>query len=321
MFRDIKSVANLVGLFGLLCSESSLGLNKIVTLGDDFIEDTTLRAGYTYLVQGEIHVPTGITVTIEDGVQIFIKNGKIKGKNLTRSALIFDQGSKLQAKRFEVKAADAHGRPEKKADNGGIWFLGAWQDASKDHISVVVKASSSASRFVAQQISVSDLGTLDPSPTPRRLNPRGDDIDGISVLGVGPSEWKIEKMRSEYSGDDGFDVTNSQIELRELFVFSPFEDGLNLSSSRVRVTRKLEVEMTGNTTIQDRDIFDLEVDDGPSYVTLAQGCRVDIHGVFGDEIKLRTSDLMKPQAGSSEKYSFHGILRKGPTTLYSRTED
>jgi len=310
---------NLVGL--VFNGHGLIAAQKVVTLWDDLIEDTTFRTGYTYIVSGVVHVPSGVKLTVEEGAEVLIKNGKIKRRLIDRAALIFDQGSILKAENMVVRAAGANGRPEKKSDNGGLWFLGSFQDSSKDGVSVVVKSSSRPSHFVAKEIDVSDLGTLDPNPSPRVLNPRGDDIDGFSVLGVGPSEWKIEKVRSDFSGDDGFDVTNSQIELKELTIFSPFEDGLNISSSRMRVTKKLEVDMTRNSSIEDRDIFDLEVDDGPSYVTLAEGCRVDIDGVWGDELKLRSSDLPKPESDPKAKYSFHGLLRHGPATIYSRTED
>jgi len=300
-------------------SQPVTAISKSVTIWDDFIEDTTLRKGYTYLVAGVVHVPAGIKLTIEDGVTLYLKNGKIRPRVVDRAALIFDPGSLLEAESFTVKAAGADGRPEKKSDNGGIWFLGSVRDASKD--GVTVKSSSEPSSFSAEEIRVSHLGKLDPTPSPQSLNPRGDDLDAISVLGIGPKEWKIKKIQSDFSGDDGVDLTNSSIELEEIQIFSPFEDGLNVSSSRLRVSKKLAVNMTKNLTVKDRDLFDLEVDDGPSYVTLAKGCKAELQGVFGDELKLRSSDLPKPSDETNSLYRFQGFLKRGPATIWSRTED
>jgi hypothetical protein len=294
---------------------------RVVTLWDDIFEDATLRQGYTYVIDGEVHVLAGVRLTIEDGVNILIKNGKIRRRTIDRSALIFDQGSQLEAMRFQVKAAGADGRPEKRADNGGIWFLGSFHDASKDDVTVIVDRFSKPSRFSATEIHVIDLGNGDPAPSARNLNPRGDDIDGFSVLGVGPREWKIKSVRSDYSADDGFDVTNSEIELDSLVVNSPFEDGLNISSSKVRIRKHLSVEMTPDKTVFDRDVFDLEVDDGPSYVTMAKGCRVIIHGVLGDEIRIKSSDLPHEDRDGTEHFHFDGYSRRGPTSIYSRDQD
>ena len=293
----------------------------MVSVWDDIAEDTTFRSGHVYVIEGEVHVTEGVRLTIEDGVTILIKNGKIRRRTIDRRALVFDQGSKLVAGSFWVRAAGVDGRPEKRADNGGIWFLGSYSDAASDGITVTVDQRSVPSSFVAREIRVSDLGAGDPVPSPRSLNPRGEDIDGLSVLGVSRSEWKIKAIRSEYLADDGFNITNSDIELDSLLVTSPFEDGLNVSSSRVRIVRHLSVDMTANTTVLDRDIFDLEVDDGPSYVTLAQGCRVQMDGVLGDEIKVRSADLPWENRVGPVHFHFDGRLRKGPATIYSRDED
>jgi hypothetical protein len=295
--------------------------SRTVTIWDDIAEDTTLRAGHVYLIDGEVHVLEGVRLTIEDGVTILIKNGQIQRRTLNRRALILDQGSQLDAKRFSVRAAGADGRPEKLADNGGIWFLGTNQDAESDGVSVTVNRHSVPSRFVATEIHVTDLGSGDPTPSPRRLNPRGEDTDGLSVLGVARTEWKIKSIISEYLADDGFNITNSEIELESLSVLSPFEDGLNVSSSRVRIQRSLLIDMTANTTIPDRDIFDLEVDDGPSYVTLAQGARVKLDGVLGDEIMIRSADFPLENRTGPEHFHFDGRLRKGPASIYSRDQD
>lgn len=46
--------------------------------------------------------------------------------------------------------------------------------------------------------------------------------------------------------------------------------------------------------IFDRDIFDLETDDGPAFLRIAQNCLVNIDGIFGDQLTLISDDLPQP---------------------------
>ena len=314
-----KSLILFLCALGTLVSRPSMA-QALIPVWDDIAEDTTFRNKNTYLIYDEVHVQTGVTLTIEDGTTILIMNGKIRGRWIDRSALIFESGSKMNAGTVYFRAGGADHKPEKRSDNGGVWFLGSYKEAEKDGVRVWLKPGMAPSRFTAREIVASDLGCGDPAPLPRNLNPRGDDIDGISVLGVGQKEWKISAVRSEYSGDDGFDVTNSDIVLDSLVVKRPFEDALNISSSRVRIVRRLDVSMT-RSAVTDRDLFDLEVDDGPSYVTLAKGCEVELSGIFGDELKLRSSDLPHPDPCNCKIYNFKGASRRNATSIYSISED
>jgi len=149
----------------------------------------------------------------------------------------------------------------------------------------------------------------------------GDDIDGFSVLGVGPTEWKISEVRSHYSGDDGFDVTNSHIKLDRLEVKHPIEDGLNISSSRVEIHKSLQVDVR-KTKDTDRDLFDLETDDGSSFVELYKRCWVRLDGVFGDQVVLSSTEMPTPNVkdDNETRYCFSGQLKKS-ALIYSIDED
>jgi hypothetical protein len=192
----------------------------------------------------------------------------------------------------------------KVANNGGIWFLGSSSNAEKDKIAV--KYNVTPSSFQAIRIFSAYLGRCDSTT---------DDIDAISVLGVGANEWNISSVVSYYSGDDGFDVENSAITLKYLRVVEPKEDGLNITSSRVNILNSLEVDM-GKSGKKDRDIFDLEPDEGQTYVRLEEGCDVNISGVFGDQLKLVSGDL--PQPDGDKYYEFNGELVNGQTYVYSQ---
>lgn len=270
----------------------------------DINSSRTFVKSTTYVIKGMVRVLADVQLTIENGTTILLVNGPM------RSSLIFNTGSKLVAKHVYFRACDATYNLVKTANNGGLWFLGSSSNAEKDNITV--KYAVTPSSFTAIRIFAAYLGRCDPKGGD---GPNTDDIDAISVLGVGSNEWNISSVVSYYSGDDGFDVENSAITLKYLRVIEPKEDGLNITSSRVNILNSLEIDM-GKSGKKDRDIFDLEPDEGQAYVRLAEGCDVNISGVFGDELKLVSSDL--PQPDGNKYYKFNSVLTNGQTYVYSQ---
>lgn len=285
--------------------------------------NTFLKAGTIYIVRGEVRVLKNVRLTIQDQVEILVVNGVVKNSCLKRSSLIFDQGSQLSAKRVSIKACNQYFKLEKLADNGGIWFLGGYANASKDGISVKVDRKNPLSRFTAALISTSYLGRADSSLNPKtgRTISIRDDIDGISILGVGVSEWAIQAVRSNYSADDGIDFTNSHVRLSRLEVNHPTEDGINASSSRIEIHRSLRLNVP-KSKVLDRDLFDLEVDDGASYIELHKGCSLKLKGVFGDQVELSSTQMPKPniKVDNEVVYKYEGRLKQA-ALIYSINKD
>lgn len=289
-------------------------------LDRDIAGNRRLSASKTYVVTAHVRVRKNAHLVIEDGTTILIRNGELPNAPLRRAALIFEQGSTLRARRFYVKACDASHRQARLADNGGLWFLGNFRGATKDTVKVKADRKQPASSFKADLVATYFLGRLDPLKETRRSRAVDDDIDGFSVLGVGPEEWMIAEVRSFHSADDGFDVTNSHLRLDRIRVVTPTEDGINLSSSRVEVKRSLIVDVA-KTRALDRDIFDFEADDGASYLEIAQHCHIDIRGVFGDQLVLSSRDLPKPNNNPEARYKFKGVARKAAALVYTINQD
>jgi len=279
-------------------------MKSFLLLTKDITSSTTFVKSTTYVIRGMVRVLSTVQLTIENGTTILLVNGPM------RSSLIFDTGSTLVAEHVYFRACDAKYNLVKTANNGGLWFLGSSSNAEKDLITV--KYSVTPSSFKAVRIFTAYLGRCDPKGGD---SPTTDDIDAISVLGVGSNEWNISSVVSYYSGDDGFDVENSAITLKYLRVVKPKEDGLNITSSRVNILNSLEIDM-GISKVKDRDIFDLEPDEGQAYVRLAEGCNVNISGIFGDELKLVSSDL--PQPDGDKYYRYNAELTNGQTYVYSQ---
>lgn len=288
---------------------------KYEVLPNKIRKNKTLRSNTIYVVRGEVRVLRGVRISAQDKTTIFLENGLFTNSILKRSALIFDSGSILAAKNLTLRAADALHKPARVANNGGIWFLGSTIDASKDGVTVKHQPSSKISKFVANSINARYLGKGDTNER------RKDDIDGVSVLGLTKKEWKIKKISVHQSGDDGIDITNSHISLDTLDIRNPTEDGINLSSSRLELHRKLLLKVPKNNH-RDRDLFDFEVDDGASYLELYRGCFIDIHGVFGDQIRLSSDEMPKPvtKMGNERTYQFARKL-KNSALIYSIDQD
>ena len=298
---------------------------KIEILDTDISGRRRLSARRIYVVTTEVHVKANATLTVENGTTILIKNGPVAESKLRRAALIFDQGSALRAKRVYIKACSNDFKQSKLADNAGIWFLGHFQRASKDTLKVKPLRKAMRSSFKADLLATYYLGRLDPLKETTRTLAVQDDIDGLSILGVGPGEWSISEVRSFYSADDGIDLTNSHISLDRLKVQSPVEDGINLSSSQLEVRKslKLKVKKTADHNQgRDRDLVDFETDNGPSFVVLHAKCKTDLNGVFGDEVALISNEMPIPDTSTDNEtpYKFKGKLKQA-ALIYSIDQD
>ncbi len=287
---------------------------KIEVISSDICRSRTLGKGCTWVIGGEVRVRTGVALTIADGATLLIANGVVRKSRIRRAAIIFDPGSQLKARRFTIKACNGSHTPVKHADNGGVWFLGNYASGSKDGISLRKVAGRVPSKFRAQSITLLHLGRHDSYSSQSKVTGRnlniGDDIDGLSLIGVGPDEWKISNVRSLHSADDGIDLTNSRIRLDRLEVRHPCEDGMNISSSRIEIRRSLVLDVPKSRT-KDRDLFDLETDNGASYVELPRGCWVRVRGVFGDQVTLSSTDMPRPTVtqDNERSYRYSGRLR------------
>lgn len=288
---------------------------KYEVLPEKIRRTKTLHADTIYIVSGEVQVMSKACIHAEDKVTILIENGIFKKSRLKRSAFIFNPGSSLNAKNLILRAADSEHQIVKKADNAGIWFLGSSSDASKDGISIKRKKNSRSSEYYANSINTKYLGQGD------GLSNKQDDVDGISILGIAKHEWQIKKVISQYSGDDGIDITNSHICIDTLEVTKPSEDGINLSSSRLEIHKKLSID-TSKSGIRDRDLFDFEADDGASYLEIRRSSKVELRGVFGDQLKLVSEQMPRAitKLDNERTYKFQGTLKES-ALIYTIDKD
>ena len=293
----------------------------IVEVSRNITRNTTFAAGTIYVITGEVHVRSGVTLTIEDGVEVRIRNGYGQFTRLTSRALIFDSGSSLKARNVVFQAADDSNQAVSKADNGGVFFCGGTRAATKDNVSSEVVGPKARWSFTAENIVANFLGRKDP-PGGDGDGPRRDDIDAVSVIGVITDEWKINAVDIRHAGDDGFDLTDSKITMQSVRVIEPVEDGVNLSSSYLTITLSLVVDMTDKKSPRDREIFDFEVGPGPVKITVSQTATVDLRGFWDNSpndhpIFLKSRDMKPLESQTRFFYAWNGPLDKGPAEIFS----
>lgn len=294
---------------------------NLVIIDSDFSRDSTLARDRSYLIDGEVHVRSGVTLTVEDGTTILIRNGLKPRRTIDTSALIFDSGSALRAGTVTFCSADETGARVAQPDNGGVFFCGSHRSGTKDGVSSVRRFTSSS--FRAERIVLDHVGRADPREGDGNDNDR-DDIDALSIIGVGQREWNIKGVESHGSGDDGFDAYNSSITLDTLIITNPTEDGVNLTSSSVTVHCSCVIDMSESTTA-DRELFDFEIDNGRCRFTLAPHTLVKFSGDWGnlsDDARLKSTEMPRPPAlGSAEsRYECHTTLSKR-AVIYSASSD
>jgi hypothetical protein len=282
---------------------------NIIEISTNITSDTTFIKDYIYVMTSEIHVLQNITVLIEDNVVIYIRNG-VYNTTTARAALIFDTGSKLISSDFYVLACDINNIPVCVPDNGGLWFVGSASDITKDGISA--KYSVTKSNFIANNIYTYYLGSTDKDP--HWTHESSQDQDSITSLGCNYNEWNILGIYIEYSGDNAFDIVNSVININIIEIIYPGEDAINVQSSKINVKKILKA-IVNSTVENDKDIFDLEIDNGLSYILIDRFCFVEISGIFGDQSLLVSEDL--PQPNGDNYYYFKGCTNRGQSYIHA----
>ncbi|MFM7128792.1 MAG: hypothetical protein ACKO0V_05485 [bacterium] len=297
--------------------------SAVTVITSDITKDTTFKQGTNYIIDGEIHVRSGVTLTIENDVTVLIRNGYIpRDRFLDTNALIFDSGSKMQAQTVHFRSANANNKQAFVGLNGGVFFCGASFNGSKDGITVDTSKATGKSQFIADRLDFVAVGRTDPKGGDGDDQDK-DDIDAISLIGLDETEWNVSRVLSYSSGDDGFDVTNSVISLDFLLVDRPTEDAINLSSSFVKIRKGLTINLVDNCD-KDRELFDFEVDDGPSRLLITKGAYVNLKGNWGgkgDREILVSKDMPPSPCGDGRIfYCYKGKLRKGPAFIYALSD-
>lgn len=206
-----------------------------IKVTSDITTDTTWFNEAIYVITGEVRVKSGVKLTIQDKTNVYFRNGLYFGTDLVQSTLIFESGSKLCADTVYCFAADRDGDAYVKAtlcNNGGIIFLGTYADSTPyPHLPNIaaVKSDTVKSCFRACSIQTNLLGSGEYG------------LNGMTVAGVGSSEWKVKKVDNEQPAENGFAVYNSVFSINSLKVYDQLIYGLYLNYSTITVHNYLNL--------------------------------------------------------------------------------
>lgn len=292
-------------------------VKPIVEVSGSINADMNMTVDNDYMITGEVHVASGVTLTIEDNVNVLIRNGnqkKIVGKTFAKkSGLIFDTGSSLVAGNLFFKACDDVGNIVSSSDNAGVFFMGSsslWQQGQ-----IVSNFSVKNSSFVAESIHLDYLGRMEPEIN--RLSPI---YPALNVIGMNIYEWKVNNVISRNAASYGVRIDRSVVTLKSLEVKNFSKSGLRLFDSRLDVIKNLSI----NNDISNprTQLFDLgqikRIEKGPSRIRIFPNAIVNVDGLANAWFSVLSEDMPQRKVGvATSEYNFSGVLGSNQSYIYS----
>jgi len=202
---------------------------KTKEISQNIIDPTTFKSGYVYIISAPITVSSKLT--IEDGVDVYFRNGAANG-------LTFAASSELHAGCVNFYASDDRNVIINVANNGGIVFNGTAGPLTG--LPTGTAYATTASKFVAKKIKLNYIGGWQVSTLA---------TDALTINNCNADEWNIQSVSSAYSGDEGVVVNDSTINLNYLAITNPAGDGIESNDSIINVYKGLKVQVDNGSLI------------------------------------------------------------------------
>ena len=278
---------------------------KTKEISQNIIDPTTFKAGYVYIVTAPITVFSRLT--IEDGVDIYLRNGAANG-------LTFEASSQLQAGCVNVYASDDRDVIINVANNGGVVFNGTAGPLTGTQLITGAQTAFNVnpSHFVAKKFKLNYCGGFLVSAVA---------TDALTINNCNADEWAIESISSAYSGDEGVVVNDSTINLNYLSITNPVGDGLESNDSIINVYKGLKVQVDSGRLIQMAS--NQALDASPlSYIKLPSGTKVYLDGLWASatvavppvSVRIVSNSLPQPTNGSA--YYFKACTSCGQSYIF-----
>lgn len=267
---------------------------KTKEISQNIIDPTTFKAGYVYIVTAPVVVSSKLT--IENGVEVYVRNGAANG-------LTFKSSSELHAECVSFYASDDRNVKINLANNGGIVFNGTAGPTTGPTPALAVAYDTEPSNFVAKKLKLNYLGGYQVSAVP---------TDALTINNCNADEWNIQSVSSAYSGDEGVTVNDSTINLNYLAVTNPAGDGLEINDSIVNVYKGLKAQVDNGSLIVMNS--DQALDTNPlSYIKLPTHTKVYLDGAWvassgtpAVSVKIVSNSLPQPvSTGTAEQRAYY----------------
>ena len=275
---------------------------KTKEISQNIIDPTTFKSGYVYIITAPVTVFSSLT--IEDNVDIYLRNGAVNG-------LTFASSSQLNAGCVNVYACDDRDVVINVANNGGIVYNGTAGPVTGALPLLATAFNVAPSHFVAKKFKLNYCGGFLVSAVA---------TDALTINNCNADEWAIESISSAYSGDEGVVVNDSTINLNYLSITNPTGDGLESNDSIINIYKGLKVQVDNGRLIQ--MATNQALDTSPlSYIKLPTNTKVFLDGLWASasgspavSIKIVSNSLPQPTAGAL--YYFKACLACGQSYIF-----
>jgi len=217
------------------------------TLSGNIVANKTLTADKTWILDGQVEVHDGATLTIEPGT-------KIAGKEGTDAWLFVKPGAKLMAEGTAAKPilftseAAIKGEAEAAEQWGGVTIVGNSANSQTGNYEVddaTAAGTGDATSGVLKYVTINNSGI---AVAPDK------EINGLSLFGVSASTT-VENITVNRSGDDGIEIWGGSVNLKTIKIDGAKDDSFDTDSGwtgtvdglTITNGKKAGIEMSGTT--------------------------------------------------------------------------
>ena len=244
---DAAATAEVQALFDADASNTVSLVKPTEDITGTITEDTTLTADTTWLLDGQVTVEDGVTLTVEPGTTV-------AGKSATKAWLMVMPGAKLMA---EGTAAEPIIFTSQEAVDGDAEAAGQWGG-------VTIIGNSDNDQTTTYEVDDStEAGTGDATSGSLKyvtINNSGiavdqdKEINGLSLFGVSAATT-VENITTNRSGDDGVEIWGGTVNLTDITIDGAQDDSFDTDAGwtgtvdGLTITNgtKAGIEMSGTT--------------------------------------------------------------------------
>lgn len=228
-------------------------------ISQPIVKDTTLKSGHTYVITAPVTVSAKLT--IECDVTVYIRNSNTVG-----NGLIFNTSSELIAEEVNFFACDDKNEKINEAQNAGLVFNGSIGPNGTDN-----NYDTDASNFVGKKIRCNYLGGFG-------VTSIQEGASAITINNCNSDEWNVNSVSISYSGGDGIQITQSQIDFDFLSIQYPLADGLNVVNSTLTINKGLKVKTSDTNVLIEMSADQNNIANPLCYVKIPNHTKVYLDG-------------------------------------------
>jgi len=209
--------------------------------------DKTLTADKVWILDGQVEVNDGVTLTIEPGTTIAGKEGTDAWLFVQSGAKLMAEGTAANPIVFTSEAA-INGETEAPEQWGGVTIIGnsANSQTGKYEVDDATEAGTSgATSGSLKYVTINNSGI---AVAPDK------EINGLSLFGVS-STTSIENITVNRSGDDGIEIWGGDVNLKDVTIDGAQDDSFDTDSGwageidglTITNGKKAGIEMSGTS--------------------------------------------------------------------------